>query len=105
MRLSHFLRGTHDVWKLDRLIREVISNATYRTRPHLHDHPFLRWFVLPILFMGGVIAFTAITVGNLSLWEIVQVVGLFVGFSVAWVILGLGIERGLRSAFGWWRQE
>lgn len=56
------------------------------------DHWILKWFVLPIWFMSAILLLLFLSFSTATTSETIQVVGLFIAFSLAIVGLGLGIE-------------
>jgi hypothetical protein len=81
------------------MIIRGVSKIFHASSDFLSERPFLRWFVVPILFMGGVIAVTALLLSSLTVGEIAQVVGLYTAFCLAWVVSGLAVERAIRMCY------
>ncbi|WP_312910479.1 hypothetical protein [Natronosalvus caseinilyticus] len=82
------------------MISQSVSDHVHRASSFLEAHPFLRWFVVPIGFMGGIVAALAILVGGSTPLEIAQVVGLYALFCFGVVVLGLIVERVFESLVG-----
>ncbi len=66
----------------------------------LDDHWVLKWFVVPILFMASML-FGLSLVLTPTATESAQLGGLFVGFSLAVVGVGLVLDWVVRRATGW----
>jgi len=70
------------------------------TSRYLDDHWILKWFVVPILFMASILfvlgLLTAAAPGETG-----QLVGLFVGFSLAVVAVGLLLDWLTHRLKGW----
>ena len=60
----------------------------------------LKWFVAPVLFVATLLLAVALVVTRTS-GESGQLVGLFVGFSLAVVAVELALDWVLRNAVGW----
>ncbi|NHN58980.1 MULTISPECIES: hypothetical protein [Halorussus] len=71
-----------------------------RTGRFLDDHWVLKWFVAPVLFMATLLLAVALVVTTRPA-ESGQLVGLFVGFSLAVVAVGLALDWAVRRATGW----
>ncbi|MFB6189501.1 MAG: hypothetical protein ABEI57_06425, partial [Halapricum sp.] len=66
----------------------------------LDDHWILKWFVVPIWFMAAILLVLFTTVSTAGTPGTLQVAALFVGFSLAAVGVGLGIEYCLYRVTG-----
>jgi hypothetical protein len=66
----------------------------------LDDHWVLKWFVVPILFMASMLFGVGFVLVS-STVATTQLVGLFVGFSLAVVAVGLALDWVVRHATGW----
>ncbi|UPV74203.1 hypothetical protein M0R89_16895 [Halorussus limi] len=77
-----------------------MSDLVRTASRYLDDHWVLKWFALPILFMASML-FALSLVLTPTAGESVQLVGLFVGFSLAVVAVGLALDWAVRSATGW----
>ena len=77
-----------------------MSDLLRRTGRFLDDHWVLKWFVAPVLFMASLLFVVALVVTK-TLTESGQLVGLFVGFSLAVVGVGLALDWIVRRAVGW----
>ncbi len=71
-----------------------------RTGRFLDGHWVLKWFVAPVLFMASLLFVVALVVTRTP-GESGQLAGLFVGFSLAVVAVGLALDRAVRRAVGW----
>jgi hypothetical protein len=77
-------------------MRDFIRSASR----YLDDHWILKWFVVPILFMASILfVLGLLTVGTAG--ETGQLVGLFVGFSLAVVAVGLTFDWVAHRVKGW----
>lgn len=56
------------------------------------NHWVLKWFVLPVWFMAAILLVLYLLFSTATTIEVIQIVGLFLGFSFAIVGVGLGIE-------------
>ncbi|WP_323172075.1 hypothetical protein [Natrialba sp. PRR66] len=68
------------------------SDRVHPVRPFLDDHPAVRRFALPFIFMGSVIT-APLLASDVTLVEAGRVAGLFLLASVAVSAVGLGAER------------
>ncbi|MGQ3722387.1 hypothetical protein ACT9NR_16215 [Natrialba aegyptia] len=76
-----------------------MSDRLHRFRQFLDEHPVIRWFAIPLVFMGSVITAVLMVFANATTNELAQIVGLFLVLSDAVVALGLGVERALKMGF------
>jgi hypothetical protein len=77
-------------------MREFVRSASR----YLDDHWILKWFVVPVRFMAS----RVVVLGRLPTsraGETGQLAGLFIGFSLAVVAVGLALDWGLRRIAGW----
>ncbi|ADD05010.1 uncharacterized protein Nmag_1431 [Natrialba magadii ATCC 43099] len=81
------------------MISQAWSDRIHRVRLFLGEHPALRWFALPLIFMGAVITALLLLASDVTVVEAGQVTGLFLLASAGVVALGLGTERALRAVF------
>ncbi|WP_135826306.1 hypothetical protein [Halorussus ruber] len=77
-----------------------MSDFVRRTSRYLDDHWVLKRFVVPVLFMASML-FVVGLLTTATAGETGQLVGLFAGFSLAVVALGLTLGWGVRRAVGW----
>lgn len=77
-----------------------MSDLLGRTGRFLDDHWVLKWFVVPILFMAPLLFAVGVVLVP-SAVATTQLVGLFVGFSLTVVAVGLVFDRLVRRATGW----
>ncbi|UPW00236.1 hypothetical protein M0R88_17210 [Halorussus gelatinilyticus] len=66
----------------------------------LDDHWVLKWFAVPILFMASMLFALGLVLAP-SAVQTTQLAGLFVGFSLAVVAVGLALDWLVRRATGW----
>ena len=77
-----------------------MSDLLRRTNRVLDDHWVLKWFVVPILFMASILfVIGLLTTATAS--ESAQLVGLFGGFSLAVVAVGLLLDWLVGRVAGW----
>jgi hypothetical protein len=69
------------------------------TSRYLDDHWILKWFVVPVLFMASMLFVLGVLMTTPS--ETGQLAGLFIGFSLAVVAVGLALDWGVRRIAGW----
>lgn len=81
------------------MVPQEISDRIHRFRLFLDEHPVMRWFVVPLIGMGAVIAVILLLASDVTAVEAGQVTGLFLLLSAAVIALGLGIERALTVVF------
>ncbi|ELZ01677.1 hypothetical protein C482_06482 [Natrialba chahannaoensis JCM 10990] len=81
------------------MISQAWSDRIHRVQLFLGEHPALRWFALPLIFMGAVITVLLLLASDVTAVEAGQVTGLFLLGSGAVTALGLGAERALRVVF------
>jgi hypothetical protein len=77
-----------------------MSDFVRRASRYLDDHWVLKWFVVPILFMASML-FVVGLLTTATAGETGQLVGLFAGFSLAVVALGLLLDWGVQRVAGW----
>ena len=77
-------------------MREFVRSASR----YLDDHWILKWFVVPVLFMASILFVLGLLMTSRA-GETGQLAGLFVGFSLAVVAVGLALDWGLRRIVGW----
>jgi len=77
-------------------MREFVRSASR----YLDDHWILKWFVVPVLFMASILFVLGLLTTSRA-GETGQLAGLFVGFSLAVVAVGLALDWGLRRIAGW----
>jgi hypothetical protein len=77
-----------------------MRSLLHETSRYLDDHWVLKWFVVPILFMASML-FVVGLLTTATAGETGQLVGLFAGFSLAVVALGLLLDWGVRRVVGW----
>ncbi|ELY94575.1 hypothetical protein [Natrialba taiwanensis] len=74
------------------MIPQAWSDRVHRVRLFFDEHPALRRFALPLIFMGAVITVLLLLASDVTLVEAGQVAGLFLLASVAVSAVGLGAE-------------
>lgn len=67
---------------------------------YLDDHWILKWFVVPILFMASMLTVLGLLMTTTP-GETGQLVGLFAGFSLAVVAVGLVLDWVAHRMKGW----
>ena len=77
-------------------MRDFVRSASR----YLDDHWILKWFVVPVLFMASMLFVLGLLM-TATPGETGQLVGLFVGFSLAVVAVGLALDWGVRRIAGW----
>lgn len=75
------------------MVPQAWSDRVHRVRLFLADHPALRRFALPLIFMGAVITVLLLLASDVTLVEAGRVAGLFLLAPVAVGAVGLGAER------------
>jgi hypothetical protein len=81
----------------------AISRTAERVRTvsdFLDGHWVLKWFVVPIWLMASALLLLFLGASTATGLESLQVVGLFVAFSLGVVLVGLAIERVVAVATG-----
>lgn len=76
----------------------TISDATRRTSRYLGEHPVVRWFVVPLLFMATVVLLLGLFLRITPLSVAQLVVGYLLVATLA-VVVGLAIEKVLLAVF------
>lgn len=66
----------------------------------IRNYWVLKWFVLPIWVMATILLLLFLTVSRATSTETVQIVGLFVLFSITIVGVGIGVEYALYTLTG-----
>jgi len=78
-----------------------MSDLLRKTGRYLDDHWVLKRFVVPVLFMASILFVVGVLASRASSFEMLQLAGLFVAFSLAVVVLGLVIDKVLHRVTGW----
>ncbi|WP_115863987.1 hypothetical protein [Halorussus litoreus] len=78
-----------------------MSDLLRKAGRYLDDHWVLKWFVVPVLFMASILFVVGVLVSRASSFEILQLAGLFVAFSLAVVVLGLVLDKAFHRITGW----
>ena len=76
------------------MVNQQVSDAIRRTQLYLDDHPLLRWFVVPLIFMAGIVVLAGLILG-VTPGGIGQIVVGFLVASTLAIIIGLAIEQVL----------
>lgn len=77
-----------------------VSDLLRKSSRFLDDHWILKWFVVPVLFMASVL-FVVGLLTTAGAGETGQLVGLFAGFSLAVVAVGLLADWAAGRIAGW----
>lgn len=72
----------------------TFADVTHRTGRFLDNHPLVRWFVVPLLFMATVVLLVGVFLGFTN-YDLVQLVSGYLLVSTLAVLLGLAVERVL----------
>ena len=76
------------------MVNQRVSDAIRRSQLYLDEHPLLRWFVVPLIFMAGIVILAGIILG-VAPGGIGQIVVGFLVASTLAIIVGLALERVL----------
>lgn len=75
-----------------------MADLLRKTSRYLDDHSVLKWFVVPILLMASALFVLGLLLTTPE--ETTQLAGLFAGFSLAVVAVGLLLDRAVRAVAG-----
>lgn len=74
------------------MANRTVSDLTHRTSRFLDEHPVVRWFVVPLLFMATVVLLLGIFL-SITPFGIAQLVVGYLAVATLAVVVGLAVEK------------
>lgn len=78
---------------LPRRVTDPLHAAAQRSSRFLDDHWLVRWFVIPVLFMGLLVLLTALVLPGFAPGDSLQLTAAYLALAALSLLLALAVER------------